>query len=102
MAYEVIFSPEAQDHLRKLPARVRTLVYHQTLLHLSHEPSRTTRRRKLMAPNHFAEWELRLGDFRVYYNVDTGADPHEYLVAVARKVRDRVFLGDEEIMLEDS
>jgi hypothetical protein len=53
--------------LKAFAARDRQLIFRQTMLHLSHQPARPTKRRKLMSPNPFAEWELRLGDFRVYY-----------------------------------
>ncbi len=36
---------------------------------LSYEPTVETRNRKPMRPNSFAEWELRIGKFRVLYNV---------------------------------
>ena len=39
-------------------------------LHLRHEPTVQSHRIKAMRPNPVAEWELRLGDFRVLYDVD--------------------------------
>lgn len=38
--------------------------------HLRHQPTLSTRRLKPMRPNPVAGWELRLGDFRVLYDVD--------------------------------
>ncbi|MCI0388728.1 MAG: type II toxin-antitoxin system RelE/ParE family toxin [Acidobacteria bacterium] len=37
---------------------------------LRYDPMVKTRNRKRMRPNGIAEWELRIGDFRVLYNVD--------------------------------
>jgi len=37
---------------------------------LRSEPTVETRNRKQMRPNNIAEWELRLGEFRVLYDVD--------------------------------
>ena len=37
---------------------------------LRYEPTVQTRNRKLMRPNATAAWELRIGDFRVLYDVD--------------------------------
>lgn len=37
---------------------------------LSYEPTVPTRNRKQMRPNLLALWELRIGDFRLYYDVD--------------------------------
>jgi mRNA-degrading endonuclease RelE of RelBE toxin-antitoxin system len=38
--------------------------------HLRHQPTLDTRRLKSMQPNPVSGWELRLGDFRVLYDVD--------------------------------
>jgi mRNA-degrading endonuclease RelE of RelBE toxin-antitoxin system len=38
--------------------------------HLRYQPTSVTRNRKRLRPNLTAEWELRLGTFRVLYNVD--------------------------------
>ena len=37
---------------------------------LSYEPTTKTRNRKPLRPNEVAEWELRIGKFRVLYDVD--------------------------------
>ena len=37
---------------------------------LRYEPTAATRNRKRLQPNSTAEWELRLGQFRVFYDVD--------------------------------
>jgi mRNA-degrading endonuclease RelE of RelBE toxin-antitoxin system len=42
-------------------------------LHLRHQPTQGTRRLKPLRPNPVASWELRLGDYRVLYDVDDGA-----------------------------
>jgi mRNA-degrading endonuclease RelE of RelBE toxin-antitoxin system len=39
-------------------------------VHLKHQPMFKTRRVKPIRPNRVAGWELRLGDFRVLYDVD--------------------------------
>jgi mRNA-degrading endonuclease RelE of RelBE toxin-antitoxin system len=37
---------------------------------LKHEPTVSTRNRKRTRPGSITEWELRVGEFRVFYNVD--------------------------------
>lgn len=37
---------------------------------VSLEPTTETRNRKRLRPNELAEWEVRIGDFRVFYDVD--------------------------------
>ena len=47
-------------------------------MHLRHQPASGTRRIKALRPNTVAALELRLGDFRVLYDVDE----HNRLVTV--------------------
>jgi hypothetical protein len=37
---------------------------------LTQQPVQETRKRKRLRPNQVAEWELRIGDFRAFYDVD--------------------------------
>jgi mRNA-degrading endonuclease RelE of RelBE toxin-antitoxin system len=37
---------------------------------LSHEPDKETRNRKRLRPGHLTEWEVRIGDVRVFYDID--------------------------------
>jgi hypothetical protein len=62
----------------------------------------TRNRKPLRQPAAFsAEWEIRFGPgnrFRVLYDVDTEhAEVH--ILAVGREVRNRLFIGGEEIEL---
>ncbi len=52
-----------------------------------------------MRPNPLAPWELRLGNLRVYYDVED--EPHRivYVRAVGVKERNRVRIGKEIIEL---
>jgi hypothetical protein len=43
-----------------------------------------------------AEWELRVRNLRVYYDVWDVDDPFVLIVAVGVKIRDRVFVDGEE------
>ena len=52
-----------------------------------------------MRPNPIAPWELRLGDLRVYYDVEDDPEPKVLIRAVGLKERNRVLIGNEEIEL---
>jgi hypothetical protein len=82
-----------------LSARQRTLVLDTVDEQLAHQPMVECRNRKPMRPNPLAPWELRIGDLRVYYSVEEGARPATSIHAIGVKVRDRVYLGDEEVKL---
>jgi hypothetical protein len=116
VAYRIEYSGDAEDHLRGLTARQRSIVLDTVLKQLQHQPTVETRNRKFMEPNPVAPWELRIRNLRVYYRVveateapesdeespaDQGVSRQGVVVvtAVGVKLRNRVRIGGEEIEL---
>ena len=64
---------------------------------LTHQPTVETRNRKPMRPNPVAPWELRVGNLRVYYDVEEEPESLVYIRAVGIKQRNRVRIGREVI-----
>ncbi len=95
MAYRIDYSPDAEDHLRELTASQRALVLDGVDEQLTYQPTVETRNRKIMRPNPLAPWELRIGQLRVYYDVEEEPDPVVVILAVGIKVRNRVWIGKE-------
>ena len=54
-----------------------------------------TRNRKPLRPNPLASWELRIGDLRVYYDVEEDPEQQVNIVAIGMKRRNRVSIGGE-------
>ena len=52
-----------------------------------------------MRPNPIAPWELRIGDLRVYYDVEKEPEQIVFVRAVGIKERNRVRIGKEVIEL---
>jgi hypothetical protein len=46
-----------------------------------------------MRPNPIAPWELRMGNLRVYYDVEDEPEPVVYIRAVGVKLRNQVRIG---------
>ena len=65
---------------------------------LSHEPAIETRNRKRLRPNELAEWELRAGRFRVFFDIDS-ENRLITVEAVGYKRGSRLFIGGEEYVL---
>ena len=65
---------------------------------LRFQPTVETKNRKPMRPNPIAPWELRIGNLRVYYDLDE-LEPIVLIRAVGIKERDRVRIGREVIKL---
>jgi mRNA-degrading endonuclease RelE of RelBE toxin-antitoxin system len=62
--------------------------------------SRTSRPHtaKPLEDNPIAPWELRVGDFRVFYDIDR-ADQVIVVLAVGQKIHNRLRIGGEEVDL---
>ena len=58
MAYQIEYSPDAEDHLRRLTARHRSIVLDNVDDQLIYQPDVETRNRKPMRPNPIAPWEF--------------------------------------------
>jgi mRNA-degrading endonuclease RelE of RelBE toxin-antitoxin system len=98
LPYRILYSLRARDSLRSLTARQRSLVVDGIDEQLASEPEVPTRNRKQMRDNPLAPWELRIGTFRVYYEVETQEETVT-VIAVGVKKRDRVIVGGKEIDL---
>jgi mRNA-degrading endonuclease RelE of RelBE toxin-antitoxin system len=96
--YEIEYTPQAAEDLRRFKKRERKIILDGIDDNLRYEPTVETRNRKQMRPNDVAEWELRLGDFRVLYNVDERVRIVE-IQRVGEKRGSRFFFGgiEEEI-----
>jgi len=99
LAYQIEYSPDAEDHLRGLTARQRAIVLDNVDDQLTYQPGVETRNRKPMRPNPIAPWELRIGDLRVYYDFSEEPKRIVYVRAIGIKDRNIVRIGGEEIQL---
>jgi mRNA-degrading endonuclease RelE of RelBE toxin-antitoxin system len=99
MAFEIIYSPEAIDHLLALTKFEQTKVLDQVDEQLTHQPQVATRKRKLLRPNTIAPWELRLDDLRVFYQVQESPIELVTIKAIGKKVGNQLWIGGEKIDL---
>ncbi len=99
MAYRIEYDPEAEDHLAILTARDEAIVLASVSRQLEHQPTVVTRHRKPMRPNPVAPWELRIGNLRVYYDVQEEPEALVTIRAVGVKDRNHVRIGGKEIEL---
>ncbi|MGQ0593876.1 MAG: type II toxin-antitoxin system RelE/ParE family toxin [Gammaproteobacteria bacterium] len=82
-----------------MTARQRTVVLDAVDEQLTHQPMVETRNRKPMRPNPLAPWELRIGESRVYYDIEQEPDPVVYVRAVGVKEGNGVRIAGEVIEL---
>jgi len=99
LSYRVEYSPDVEDHLRTLTSRQQTIILDTVDKQLAYQPTVETRNRKPMRPNPVAPWELRVGNLRVYYDVEEEPEPVVYVRAVGVKERNHVRIGRQVIQL---
>jgi mRNA-degrading endonuclease RelE of RelBE toxin-antitoxin system len=96
MAFAIKFSRAAREHLDGFRKRDQQILLATITRHLTDRPGEATRHRKQRAPNAVAPWELRVGDFRVFYDVHRDAGQIE-IVAVGHKIHNVLYIGGEEV-----
>lgn len=70
MAFKITISEDADRQFRALTARDQRTLEAAILARLPHQPTTPTKALKRLRPNPLAEFELRVGDLRVLYNVE--------------------------------
>ncbi len=69
--YEILLTPNAEIDLETFAVYEQRVIVDAMEAHLAAEPFRETKRRKQLRSNPLAPWELRVGNYRVFYTVDT-------------------------------
>ena len=71
--FRIELTPEAVDDLRILRKFDQQQIITAIESQLADQATQQTRNRKRLRPNQLAEWELCVGDFCVFYDVDPEA-----------------------------
>jgi mRNA-degrading endonuclease RelE of RelBE toxin-antitoxin system len=96
---DIEFSPEALLELQKLRTTDQRRVVDAVELQLAHDPAKSARRRKQLVgisppwEQVGPVWQLRVGDFRVFYDVDAEAQ-----LVIVRSVRRKGRQTTEDIL----
>jgi mRNA-degrading endonuclease RelE of RelBE toxin-antitoxin system len=93
VSFHITITADAETQLHALPVREQRILEAAILTRLRDQPANPTRAIKRLRPNPFAEFELRVGDLRVLYNVE-GNDV--VLLLVARKVGNKLIVEGQE------
>ena len=93
MPFRLSITREAAAHLHALSPREQRIVEDAILARLREQPTTPTRAIKRLRPNPLAEFELRVGEFRVLYNVE---GDEVVLLVVGRKVGNTLIVAGEE------
>ena len=93
--YEIEFTDEAEEDLHWFRKNEQQEILDGINSQLSYEPSIETRNRFRLRPNQTTEWELRLGKYRVFYDVESVVRIIS-VEAVGLKIGNRLFFRGKE------
>jgi mRNA-degrading endonuclease RelE of RelBE toxin-antitoxin system len=93
MAFEITITADAESQWSALPVRDRRRLEAAIRARLVHQPTTSTKAIKRLRSNPYAEFELRVGDLRVLYNVE---GTEVVLLIVGRKVGNKLIVEGEE------
>jgi len=68
--YEIEYTRSALEDLSGFKKREQQIIFSTVDEQLAWQPTLETRNRKPLRPNDLSQWELRIGQYRVFYDVD--------------------------------
>ena len=96
--FEVVLTRTAFAHLKTQRRYDRNAILDAIKGQLTQSPAEETRNRKLPRENPLADWELRVGRFRVFYEVDARRRAVRVL-AIGIKEGSKLIIGGKEVAL---
>jgi mRNA-degrading endonuclease RelE of RelBE toxin-antitoxin system len=93
MAFRISITREAESQWQTLSAREQRIVEAAVVSRLRDRPMTPTRAVRRLRPNPVAGFELRVGDFRILYDVE---GEEVILHIIGRKVRNTLIVAGEE------
>ncbi len=93
--YEIEYTPEAREDLNSFRKFEQKRILDEIDAQLQYEPNVETRNRKKLRPNDVAEWELRIDNVRVFYDVHETVKVVK-VEAVGYKRGNKLFIHGEE------
>src|SRR5262245_50682209 len=98
MAFEIKLLPDAWEHLAAFSARDQAILLDAIEDQLRHQADHSVRNRKPLGANDLASWELRVGTYRIFYDIVVDKARVE-IIAIGKKDRERLLIGGKEYNL---
>ena len=96
--YYIEVTEEAQADLQYYTAFERKIITSEIRVQLSDQPLDETKNRKPLRESPIATWELRIGKFRVFYDVDEDSQTVS-IVSVGHKEHNVLLVRGKEVIV---
>jgi mRNA interferase RelE/StbE len=97
MRFSIRLTPSADEDLAYYKVREQRIILDAIEKFLQSDGDVKTKRRKQLRPNPLAPWELRIGDYRVFYEIVDQALVR--VLAVGHKVHNELFIRGQKVQL---
>jgi mRNA-degrading endonuclease RelE of RelBE toxin-antitoxin system len=97
MEYVIRITESAFDDLDFYRKNERTAIADGIALYLTHDANVETRRRKPLRPNSISSWEIRIDDYRVFYDLE--GENEVKIVAVGHKEHNDLYIRGKKVEL---
>lgn len=98
MKFEINFTSTAASHIRTYRKFEQKIILDTIDEQLSNEPTIETRNRKRLEGNDLSTWELRVDNYRVFYDVLEDCNIVE-IKAIGHKEHNILYIGGKEVEL---
>jgi mRNA-degrading endonuclease RelE of RelBE toxin-antitoxin system len=95
MEFDIRFVRSAEEDLDYYEVREQRIILDAINRYLETAADTENRRRKRLRPNPLAPWELRIGDYRVFY--EAAPENLVRVLAIGHKVRNELFIRGEKV-----
>lgn len=100
MKFEINFTPTAANLIRAYRKFAQKIILDSIEAQLSDEPTLETRNRKRLGENELSDWELRVDNYRVFYDVVIEDDSRIVQIkAVGHKEHNTLYIGGKEVQI---
>ena len=96
MRFEVRLVRSADQDLESYTVREQRIILGAVAEFLEVDADAESKRRKQLRPNPFAPWELRIGNYRVFYEIREGS---VRVLAIGHKVHNELFIRGQKVEL---
>lgn len=98
MNFRIEVAESALKDIQWFKKHERVLILDKMEKQLRHQPAMITRNRKALRHNILSRWELRIGKYRVFYNVDQNAQL-VIITAVGYKEHNKLLIQGKEVKI---
>ncbi len=95
MRFQIEFTPSSEKDIEYFKKHEQKIILAGIRKYLSEDANVETKRKKQLRPNPFAPWELRIGDYRIFYDFEEKDSVK--ITAIGFKIHHELFIRGKRV-----